>query len=389
MERPHDLSLPTADHPLTSNHLEEVTELLSSGDPSSDRYRALAHRIINREPDAPYSELLHNLTHRSYDQAEAQELCFQIFDHERKLTQLLGRSPGVRVAALDYVINFLHRDGNLRLVDPTVLEQLYLDATIDPLMRIGNRRAYEERLSQELDRAKRYQTPFAIALFDVDDFKRVNDQQGHSAGDRVLQQIALIVQQCIRGSDMAARWGGEEIVLLMPQTHVKEAVMVAERIRHRVEVELKSMEITISGGIAVFPLNGESQKELFSYADRAMYRAKSEGKNRVCHTPVERRAFPRLDESLYVHISHESSVPTTVVAMTRNIGHGGISFRHAGPLYISTEINGDIEYKDGRAGFRGRLIYVEEFSPGQYEVGVKFTELKEGPWNQLLQESPI
>ena len=158
----------------------------------------------------------------------------------------------------------------------------------DPLTGLFNRRYFEERFFEELHRSERHGLSFSLAMIDIDDFKLFNDSEGHLAGDEVLKCIANIAKDCLRVSDVIARFGGEEFVVIMPQTVKSEALQVTERIRKTIKEQLPCSwrifpqdSITVSIGIATYPSSGNDRKELIRNADRALYRAKMEGKDRT------------------------------------------------------------------------------------------------------------
>lgn len=151
-------------------------------------------------------------------------------------------------------------------------------ATTDTLTGIYNRGKIEESLHQEMARAARYGSPLTILLFDLDEFKKINDSLGHSIGDQVLKEVAATVGKQIRETDMLGRWGGEEFMVLCPGIVAQDAVAIAEKLRQRVE-ELP-IGVTISCGIAGC-LPGESMDGLINRADKALYAAKHSGRNLV------------------------------------------------------------------------------------------------------------
>lgn len=171
------------------------------------------------------------------------------------------------------------------------LEQL---AITDPLTGLYNRRYFFERLEQEFARARRYGNPLSCLILDVDNFKQLNDQWGHLTGDAVLREMARRIQQSIRRVDLPARYGGEEFVILLPQTDLSGAMVEAERIRQTIGgtpfPELPDhTQVTVSVGIAALDDTVNSVEDLIRQADNALYRAKSEGKNR-CVTAGNRRS---------------------------------------------------------------------------------------------------
>jgi two-component system cell cycle response regulator len=161
-------------------------------------------------------------------------------------------------------------------------------ATTDPLTRLLNRRALLERLSREVDRAKRYESMLTLLLLDIDHFKRINDERGHLVGDAVLRQIGALVEASVRTVDIAARYGGEEFVLILPETSQDGGIIFAERLRESIErypfdaSSDEPLHLTASIGVATFPSpRVDSTEDLFARADEALYRAKSSGRNQV------------------------------------------------------------------------------------------------------------
>jgi len=165
------------------------------------------------------------------------------------------------------------------------LEQKRLQATHDTLTRIPNRLAYDEWISQEHDRFVKYDTPFVLMVWDVDFFKRVNDEFGHQAGDKVLRIVAQMLSENIRDADFVARYGGEEFVVVLPGTTQAAAMKVADNIRKGIEscafhFRDKPVKVTASAGVCEIREN-ETVEGLFDRADKALYKAKNSGRN-VC-----------------------------------------------------------------------------------------------------------
>ena len=159
-------------------------------------------------------------------------------------------------------------------------------AMVDGLTGIANRRQCEEALGAEISRAGRLGTPLTLVLADLDDFKRINDEHGHAAGDDVLREFATVLRSIVRESDLAGRWGGEEFLLLLPGADAAGGAQLAERVRRSLAErsflgkEGAVVAVTCSFGVAQHTF-GSDERDLFAQADRALYRAKREGKNRV------------------------------------------------------------------------------------------------------------
>jgi diguanylate cyclase (GGDEF)-like protein len=162
-------------------------------------------------------------------------------------------------------------------------------ACTDGLTGLYNHRQFIKIFAEEVARAYRYEKALSIILFDVDDFKKFNDTYGHPNGDIVLREMATMLRELLRDCDTIFRYGGEEFVVLLPETPLSEATKVAERIRIFVETEsplflteiTKTHGITVSVGVAALPNNGSDTSSLLKAVDDLMYQAKREGKNKV------------------------------------------------------------------------------------------------------------
>src|SRR3990172_5463583 len=160
----------------------------------------------------------------------------------------------------------------------------------DALTGLRNRRFLDLRLAEEMSRAERYHAPVPVLLLDIDHFKSVNDTCGHAAGDKVLAEVARIVRDTVRKTDLPARYGGEEMAVIAPQTPLSTAVMLAERLRRNIEtkacaavpeVATLGRPITVSIGVAKSSNPPESASKLLWRADSALYEAKGGGRNKV------------------------------------------------------------------------------------------------------------
>jgi two-component system cell cycle response regulator len=160
-------------------------------------------------------------------------------------------------------------------------------SSTDGLTGVHNHRHFQERLREEFRRAQRYDDALSLILLDLDHFKNVNDQFGHTAGDGVLREVAAALQRGVRETDLVARYGGEEFAVLLPRTHLTGALTVAERVRRelcalRLGTE-GTLRVTASLGVSTFPHRSVlSPEQLLLTADEALYRAKHEGRDRIC-----------------------------------------------------------------------------------------------------------
>ena len=197
-------------------------------------------------------------------------------------SRVLFRSAVLIIMAELLLVNYFYtRDIHKR-------EMLYQQlADTDPLTGLFNRRCFNKIHNQHLQFAMRYKRPFALLLLDLDFFKKINDEYGHSAGDEVLTQIADILTQESRYNDLVARIGGEEFAVILPETDKKNAFKVAENLRQKIDAhcfdikEDKSIKITVSIGVQAWNNSIKLTSQLLEQADKALYEAKDSGRNVV------------------------------------------------------------------------------------------------------------
>jgi two-component system cell cycle response regulator len=207
------------------------------------------------------------------------------FVNGTKLTQPLVLADGDKIQlGRGTILKFTFHDA----LDDSYQQRMVESALRDPLTRLYNKRYFDDRLDAELRFARRHGTSLALLLIDVDHFKRVNDNRGHLAGDKVLAEIAATLTQAVRNEDVVARYGGEELVVLSRAIGDDGAHNLAERLRKTVENLRTKVEdeppvrVTISVGVAVYPtIEVGTANQLTAAADRALYEAKDEGRNRV------------------------------------------------------------------------------------------------------------
>lgn len=182
----------------------------------------------------------------------------------------------------DYEILTLYTDQVMnKMKHARLLKKMQAMATIDALTGIPNRGYGESRCSKYIKRASKH-GKLAIMIMDIDHFKRINDSLGHPEGDKAIRMVAQTINDDgLRPSDLLARWGGEEFLVVLDEVTQDHALMVAERIRKQVEMLNFGMPLTISVGISYYGVNGITSEELINAADKALYEAKEEGRNRV------------------------------------------------------------------------------------------------------------
>jgi diguanylate cyclase (GGDEF)-like protein len=190
------------------------------------------------------------------------------------------------VSVIEYTRDISNRKQAEEERDILVNKLIHLSRT-DDLTGLLNRRALIERLGDEVLRSRRYRADLALIICDIDYFKEINDTYGHDAGDKVLRIISTVIKELLRQTDMIGRYGGDEFLLILPETSLEGAKEIAERIQHAVEeYEInigfkKPIKTTLSLGVAQFNVEKEDTNDLIKRADNALYVAKGKGRNRV------------------------------------------------------------------------------------------------------------
>ena len=213
------------------------------------------------------------------------------------LSDLESKLKGIELGVDDYLIKPVNMHILRTRVKSLVKKKALLDrlcdkyemavhsAITDKLTGLYNRRYFEHFLDFEIKRASRQKASLALLMMDIDNFKLINDTLGHLFGDKILNKLGEIIKSIIRETDLAARYGGEEFSIVMSNTGFEEAADIAERLRKAINqynFDVTKRPTTVSIGIALYPSDSTSLQDLLSNADRALYRAKHEGKNRVC-----------------------------------------------------------------------------------------------------------
>lgn len=226
------------------------------------------HRALEK------AEYIHGFAHDkavSFEQTARVESRFMI----NNLYWIMGILISLVIASLGYLLQFFYNHNR----------QLEIDASTDTLTGLLNRQQLSCIAHNAIERVKRYDGHLAALMVDIDHFKQINDQHGHNAGDEVLKALSQMLLSILRNSDIICRWGGEEFVVLMPEINLEEACHIAERIRKRAEEEAvyaADSRIGFSVSIGVTSYQGQlTIEELLHEADKALYIAKTEGRNKV------------------------------------------------------------------------------------------------------------
>ncbi len=348
--------------------------------------------IIKEHGNSTYPVIFHVLTHLDLPQQEAETAWPAICAHREKMSALLEHNVNLRTAICDYFCSIHKSLKNPKVVEIHVFESTLNSAKFDRLTGLYNRAYFDESIIREVARAKRYDTDLSILFLDLDDFKTINDTFGHPAGDHVLKEISQALIQTIRSEDIASRYGGEEIVIILPETSKTTALILAERIRSLIEsIQLqfddKSISITVSGGVASLPIDAMQAKDLVSFADRALLQAKAAGKNIIKPYSPNKRRFTRIDfftTILVKQISMNKS-PVPIPANAKNLSLTGILFESRRPFDIGTKIQLQIPFDEFNETLLilGTVVRIEVFGDNQYDIGVSFLEMDHNSKNEV------
>jgi diguanylate cyclase (GGDEF)-like protein len=248
-----------------------------------------------------YSEIIYQLTRLQFPPIIAQQYLMNVIDHMQALSKSLGRQIGLCIASYDYFVNISKLIKNPVLIEEGQLKQKEEYADKDALTGLFNRTYFNQEITREIEKFRRFGTPFSLLMADIDHFKRINDTHGHLAGDEVLRIVAGVFSQVARAYDSVVRYGGEEFAVILPQTARKEAAIMAERSRAAIERQPLGFEgtdlgnVTISIGIATYPIDSLDKLGLVRRADQALYVAKRRRNTVVAYCDYNRRSpgFPQ------------------------------------------------------------------------------------------------
>jgi diguanylate cyclase (GGDEF)-like protein len=232
--------------------------------------------------DKFYPDLLYAITHQFFPPEAAANLWKQILQHKYEMSFVMKRNIGIAVASLDYLSNLTGEMQSPTVIDETRMTAIIQLTLCDGLTRLFNHTTCYHRIEIELSRFERYGTIVSLMMIDIDDFKEINDLYGHVEGDKILAQLGMIFKQETRDADICCRYGGEEFTVILPSTDSKEAGILAERLRVKVEQSMPAgKKVTVSIGVASCDRIVNTSKALVKKADAALYEAKNSGKNRV------------------------------------------------------------------------------------------------------------
>ena len=356
-----------------------------------------------------HAALLLILTRLLMEEEEARAHWNAILQHRINLITQIGREVGLRVAVFDYFLNINRKLTRPRIIELEVLEEAEKSSALDPLTGLYNQRYFRSALQKELRRSKRYELDLALLYMDLDNFREINERYGDLVGDILLKEVAILVKNKIRDIDVAARYSGEEFILLLPETERMGAYLVAERIRREIErhfvrrdVDGKPIQMTLSVGIAQYPDDSTVGERLIGRAEEALYQSKARGPNGVAVYYRERRNFIRLDperRGLKIEVQPgEGPASPGADSSPRNISRSGLLVETARGYSIGEEVLVRCHDPAGSETItlRGRVVRVEDLEdigrPGRFDVGIAFLlewEHQEAEITEFLQRERV
>ncbi len=325
-----------------------------------------------------YAELLYVLSHLRFEPDEAKLHWKSILEHREFLQNRLDSSIDPRVALVSYFLQVHPRFEIPKLIELMLFEKTRASAYRDELTGLYNYRFFQECLNREILRSQWFGMPLSLVMLDLDDFKTYNNRNGHECADGVLRDIGRLLTAAVRQTDFAARYGGEEFALILSLTHKSGAEVVAERVRGLVEryrfrnaKRQQADSLTVSVGVASFPADADSPEALVKHADRALYEAKTSGRNQVRLFGESNRSFQRLRTSLEgkFRVIAEDDTPLTAL----EISEGGMRLVVNRSVGIGTLIDVDLQLPDTdrEISVLGRVVRVEQKGQGTFETAVQ------------------
>ncbi len=362
-----------------------LIQQLNAYSQNEDEFLRHVDDLAGTQGEKIYPVLLNIFTQLDFKDNEARSIWQDLVQHRQHMMDCMVRPVNLTTAICDYMLTVRRELIHPKVVELNLFEETNHYCKCDRLTGLYNRSYFEEALKSEASRCKRYQTEFSLVFFDLDHFKRINDTLGHQAGDMVLKSVAKLIQSEKRTEDIAFRFGGEEMILILPGTPKYNALILAERIRHKIErmnlsFEGEQIEVTVAGGVATFPLDTDIETEMVECADRALYRAKDQGRNQIVLFSEDKRHNYRMGligpikvQELGMKTSQSPSL-----GRIKDLSLSGMLFELQKPLDMGSRIQVEVPLssRDTPLVMVGRVTRLQP-SGSSYDVGVTFLHFGE------------
>jgi diguanylate cyclase (GGDEF)-like protein len=359
-----------------------VIELLEEGPLEKAEWERRLHQLEGEHGEEAYRVLFFVLANLDFSVGEAESHWQGLLETWHAVSQGVGQPVDIRVACLHYFLEIDRKLKNPTIVEMKILREVKESAILDGLTHVYNYRYFRDRIEHEVKREERSALSVSLLMIDVDHFKVFNDCNGHLMGNVALQEMAALMKSVVRDTDVVTRYGGEEFAVILCGTIKGGALLVAEKIRKLVEETAFEGEktqpggiLTVSIGVATSPIDATDSQNLIAKADAALYKSKSEGKNRVTPYSDDRREFVRFDSRLIgeVRLMEPEGTPIT----TANVSQRGLLFTSETPCHVGgiVEILLTLPEEDENVVCTARVVRVIE-KEQDYEVGVKIINIE-------------
>ncbi len=367
---------------------DQILNCLNNYSYDDDNLVEELEKIIGEHGEYTCSVIFELLTQLKLEPQTANYLWYKVLDNRREMMECLGRNVGLRTSVCDYLCTVHKSFKNPMILEMHVFENYLQTYMYDYLTGLYSRRFLEVILDRELARCKRHETELSLMFFDIDNFKYTNDSYGHATGDECLSKVASIIKNSIRKEDTAVRYGGEEIVLILPLISKLQAINIAERIRKQIFNTIfmareKKFSISVSIGLVTYPMDGSSYEELIDKADLALLQAKSSGKNKTLMYSREKRRYKRVSLDAEVQVNPVGFQEKTVVycAHAKNISLGGMLFEIATFFNIGTKLElklllSNLGTELEITGVRAEVVRNQTNPIGTYDTGIYFLDVE-------------
>ena len=338
--------------------------------------------LSSRKQENFYSELLRLFVHLSFEEKDARDHWIKILENYDYLHNCLDRPVGLRVAMFDYFINLNQMLNFPILVEIRLFKRTQEMAMVDSLTGVFNRRYFDVNFLKEVKRARRYHKELSVFFLDLDNFKVINDTRGHLFGDEVLRKLGEELKESCREEDIICRYGGEEFVVVLPETNSGGAQQFADRFRDKLKgiPFFADNQVTFSGGVCTFPYDGDTPEELLRNADQALYAAKFSGKDCIVKSKTDNRRFVRYHESVpiqYKAIEIAENEPMETVDI-QDISFGGIRFETVETMRMDSKMLLHIPTPQGEEiVLIGKIVWHKEMPGNVNSYGVQFIDINQ------------
>lgn len=290
--------------------------------------------LAGAHPDMEvYRNYFYLLTHLEFEESDAARHWEEFKRYHARFEQDLGYSIDTRITTLSYFINENRQLRNPKIIEMKVFQSTQDKVILDDLTSLYNYRHFRERIKAEMQAAKSREEMLSLVIIDIDDFKHINDDYGHLAGDGILRQIAALVKSEFADRGEAFRYGGEEFAVIVPGAGKQEVYELSNALCARIATHpfvnenspaRDELAVTASLGIAVYPHDCDTSDALIGNADKALYTAKGTGKNIVCLYSENQRRAKRPNIEVHGELASLRAERNSI--RTLNVSKGGIRF---------------------------------------------------------------